>query len=58
MNGEQTEGKRDGCELGQFVLTHGDAGVGQRCQTTERRGGKIVPAKREKKKKERSHLSC
>lgn len=38
LSGEQTGGREKGdVSLGQFVLTHGDAQVGERCQTT--RGG-------------------
>lgn len=38
LSGEQTGGREKGdVSLGQFVLTHGDAQVGERCQTA--RGG-------------------
>lgn len=52
MNGEQTEGKKERCELSQFVLTHRDAHVGERCQTTERGEKKIVPGKRGREEEE------
>lgn len=36
LSGEQTGGREKGdVSLGQFVLTHGDAQVGERCQTTQ-----------------------